>query len=281
MTTYVIGDIQGCFPAFKRLLKKVAFDPGKDCLWSVGDLVNRGPDNLSTLRWFYQHRDSAVAVLGNHDLHLIAAHRGKGRLSRSDNIGDILKAPDADELVDWLRHRPLMHRDENDLMTHAGIPPCWSALEAATYATEVEAALQGPQCDHYLGAMYGNEPWTWSPHLQGLARLRVITNYFTRMRYCTPTGGLDFKSKGATPEKKKLNGQPVAAWFKQANKLAPEERVFFGHWASLGGETDDPQFIGLDTGCVWGGVLTLINRKTGERYHAKNAAKKREVAKAR
>jgi len=109
----------------------------------------------------------------------------------------------------------------------------------------------------------------------------VITNYLTRMRYCTPTGGLDFKSKGSTPEKKKLNGQPIAAWFKHANKLAPEEQVFFGHWASLGGETDDPQFIGLDTGCVWGGVLTLINRKTGERYHAKNAAKKREVAKAR
>lgn len=279
MTTYVIGDIQGCFTAFERLLKKVSFDPSKDCLWSVGDVVNRGTDNLSTLRWFYRHRESVVMVLGNHDLHLIAAHRGKGRLSRSDNLGDILDAPDADELVDWLRHRPLFHRHKNNLMSHAGIPPCWSAKDAAAYAAEVEQALQGPKCDRYLGAMYGNEPWCWSPHLKGLARLRVITNYLTRMRYCTASGGLDFKSKGPTPDKKKLNGQAVAPWFKHPSKLTDKEQVFFGHWASLGGKTDDSQFIGLDTGCVWGGVLTLVNRNTRERYQAKNTPKKTKTAK--
>ena len=273
MTIYAVGDIQGCFKDFKNLLKRVGFDKKKDRLWSVGDLINRGPDNLATLRWFYKRRDIVTVVLGNHDLHLIAVHRGKGRLGRSDNIQDVLSAPDADELIDWLRHQPLMHQEKHDILVHAGIPPCWSSTEASAYAREVEAALQGPNCDHYLSAMYGNEPWQWTTHLRGLARLRVITNYFTRMRYCTPTGGLDFKSKGTKPEKKKLNGQLVAPWFSHPHRLTSEERIFFGHWASLNGQTDSNKFIGLDTGCVWGGKLSAKMVSTTEPESDKKKAK--------
>jgi len=263
VTTYAVGDIQGCFKPLKRLLKQVGFDKKIDRLWSVGDLVNRGPHNLDTLRWFYKNRKSVTVVLGNHDLHLIAIHRGKAKLGRSDNLEDILAAPDADELIDWLRHQPLLHREGNDILVHAGIPPCWSAPRAQELANEVESALQGPQCDRFLEAMYGNEPWQWTTHIKGLARLRVITNYFTRMRYCTPTGGLDFKSKGPKPDKKKLNGQLVAPWFSHPSQLQANERVIFGHWASLAGQTGSEQFIGLDTGCVWGGELTLLDTQSG------------------
>ena len=155
MKTYAVGDIQGCFKPFKRLLKKAGFDKKADRLWSVGDLVNRGPQNLDTLRWFYKNRKCVTVVLGNHDLHLIAIHRGKAKLGRSDNLQDILAAPDADELIDWLRHQPLLHREGNDILVHAGVPPCWSAPRAQELAREVESALQGPQCDRFLGAMYG------------------------------------------------------------------------------------------------------------------------------
>lgn len=259
MTTYVIGDIQGCFEAFKGLRKLVKFKPKRDCLWSVGDLINRGPDNLTTLRWFYKHRESVKVVLGNHDLHLLAHYEGVGRKSRSDNFNDILEASDAGELLEWLRHQPLMYREGNLLMSHAGIPPCWTSEEAMAYAAEVSAALRSDRRADYFRAMYGNEPYRWSPHLTGLSRLRLITNYFTRMRYCTAAGGLDLESKGRKPNSTLLAGQPLAPWFKQPNRLKQEERLFFGHWASLEGKTDSRQFVGLDTGCVWGRCLTLYS----------------------
>lgn len=267
MSTYVIGDIQGCFDCFERLLASVNFKPGPDQLWSVGDLINRGSDNLATLRWFYQHRDHVKVVLGNHDLHLLAVAAGLVEAGRSDNFQDILAAPDRDTLLTWLQQQPLFYRDGNDVLVHAGIAPQWSVECAESLAKEVETALQGPQSVHYLRAMYGNEPWRWSEHLSGWARLRVITNYFTRMRYCTPSGGLDLKSKGPQPNGAHLNDEVVLPWFQHPNQLDSHTRVFFGHWASLNGETQSNQFIGLDTGCVWGNKLTLFCRETGE-YHA-------------
>lgn len=264
MSDYVIGDIQGCFEAFKCVLKKVSFDPAIDTLWSVGDLINRGNDNLSTLRWFYEHRASVRVVLGNHDLHLLAVASGVGKPSKSDNFNDILSAPDADVLVGWLQQQPLFFRDGNDLLVHAGIPPVWSAAEAECFAAEVTDCLRGPHAKRFFKTMYGNEPARWSPHISGYARLRVITNYLTRMRYCTASGLLDLKSKGPQARQKKLQKEKVAPWFAHPNKLADYERVLFGHWASLNGRTKSEQFIGLDTGCVWGQSMTLFCRDTAK-----------------
>ena len=257
MTTYVIGDIQGCHAELTALLTQIQFDPEHDRLWSVGDLINRGSDNLATLRWFYAHRGAVEVVLGNHDLHLLAHYAGVGRKSKSDNFEDILEAEDAKVLLDWLVQQPLMHREGPLLMTHAGIPPCWSSDKAWGYAQEVADVLTSHRRVAFFKAMYGNEPYRWSPHLRGLARLRTITNYFTRMRYCTAWGGLDFANKGATPNDTTLNGQPLLPWFKHPHRLKPHEKLFFGHWASLEGKTDSEQFIGLDTGCVWGRCLTV------------------------
>ena len=267
MTTYVIGDIQGCFEPFQALLNKVGFDPCRDRLWSVGDLINRGSDNLGTLRWFHEHRNIVQVVLGNHDLHLLAHYHGVGRKSRSDNFGDILQAPDAEVLLIWLAEQPLMIREGEACLVHAGIPPCWSSDEALGYANEVSQALQSEDRALFFQAMYGNEPCRWSTHLSGWARLRSITNYFTRMRYCTADGGLDLTSKGPEPDRPTLDGQILKPWFAHPHRLHDSERVFFGHWASLEGRTGSDRFVGLDTGCVWGRCLTLCNLDTGERFN--------------
>ena len=266
MPTYVIGDIQGCFKPFTCLLDQVGFDPSRDRMWSVGDLINRGHDNLSTLRWFYEHRRCTRVVLGNHDLHLLATRAGAGKMGGADNFHDILDAPDADTLLDWLQEQPLLFRESDDLFVHAGIPPQWSTEAALSYANEVHAVLRSERAGEFFNTMYGNEPWRWSGHLTGLARLRVITNYFTRMRYCTPSGGLDLKSKGPEPKHWELEGEQLAPSFQHPNTLQPGERVWFGHWASLEGKTDSAQFIGLDTGCVWGRSLTMMSLETGERF---------------
>ena len=266
MTTYVVGDVQGCYQALMELLAKIEFDPSRDRLWSVGDLINRGPHNLSTLRWFFNNRDAVTVVLGNHDLHLLANYEGAGRKSKSDNFQDILDSQHAGGLLEWLRHQPLMHREGDLLMTHAGIPPCWNSHDAIGYSQEVEACLRSDRRTAFFKAMYGNEPYRWSPHLSGLARLRTITNYFTRMRYCTMTGGLDFENKDAKPVTKTLADEPLAPWFKHPSKLKKNERLFFGHWASLQGKTESDQFIALDTGFVWGGALTAICTTTHKRH---------------
>ena len=161
MTTYVIGDIQGCYADLTGLLSQIAFDRNQDQLWSVGDLINRGTDNLATLRWFYDHRSAVKVVLGNHDLHLLAHYAGVGRKSRSDNFQDILEAEDAKILLDWLVQQPLMHREGPLLMTHAGIPPCWSSDEAWSYAQEVTDTLKSRRRLEFFSAMYGNEPYRW------------------------------------------------------------------------------------------------------------------------
>jgi len=266
MTTYVVGDIQGCFEPFERLLARVAFNPDKDRIWSVGDLVNRGPDNLRTLRWFYEHRDNVTLVLGNHDLHLLAVSAGARKPSRKDNFDDILSAPDREALIQWLHFQPLAHHEAGVTMVHAGIPPMWSIQDTLERAWEVETALQGARCAEFLSEMYGNDPFVWGDSLSGLTRLRVITNYLTRMRYCTRKGKLDLVSKGPKPIPDALAGKKVAPWFSHKSRLTRGETIIFGHWASLEGMTDDPHVIGLDTGCVWGNALTAYALETGERF---------------
>jgi bis(5'-nucleosyl)-tetraphosphatase (symmetrical) len=259
MSTYVVGDIQGCLQPLKCLLKQVQFTPGKDTLWAVGDVINRGPKCLQTLRYLYKHRDSVQIVLGNHDLHLLAVAAGTRKPNRSDTLDKILEAPDRRELLKWLLHQPLLHHEHGFTMVHAGIPPQWSLPQAMGYAREVEEVLRSEHCVEFFQNMYGNEPLLWSEDLTGMTRLRVITNYLTRMRYCDKHGALDLESKGARPN----SGKKVSAWFSHANRLTANDKILFGHWASLEGCTDTPNAIGLDTGCVWGGSLSLYHLETG------------------
>ena len=264
MATYAVGDLQGCLTPLKCLLKQVAFDPAQDTLWLVGDLVNRGPQSLETLRFLYGMRESLVCVLGNHDLHLLAAGHNIERLKKADTLREILEAPDRAELLEWVRQQKLMHYDEtrNIAMVHAGIPPQWSLRKALKCAAEVEEALRDDnRFAPYLDGMYGNEPLKWDSDLKGVTRLRVITNYFTRMRFCTAEGKLDLKSKEG------LESAPhgYKPWFQHKERKTSDTKIIFGHWAALEGQCNEPNVIGLDTGCVWGGALTLMNIDTGER----------------
>ncbi len=266
MARYIVGDIQGCFRALMALLEAVEFDARHDTLFSVGDLVNRGHDNASTLRWFVQHDAAVKVVLGNHDLHLLAIAAGARKASRADNLEDVLEAPDAPELIDWIRRRPLLHREENFTLVHAGIPPQWSIATAQALAQEVEHALQGDKFKRYLKSMYGNTPDIWSDELTGKKRLRLITNYLTRMRFCTASGALDLRSKGTKPARKKLYGEKLAPWFSHAHRETRDELIIFGHWAALQGETGEARVVGLDTGCVWGNDMTLLCPDSGKKW---------------
>ena len=268
MTLYAVGDVQGCLQPLQCLLQQVAFDPGKDRLWLVGDLVNRGPQSLETLRFLFAMRDSVVSVLGNHDLHLLAVAHNVERLKKGDTLAAILEAPDRDDLLEWLRRQPLLHYDEERqiALVHAGIPPQWSLKKARKRAAEVEEALHDDaRLPLFLDGMYGNEPDKWSGDLHGIPRLRTITNYFTRMRFCTAGGRLDLKSKeglGTAPK-------GYAPWFSHPNRKTRGQKIIFGHWASLQGRCDEPGVEALDSGCVWGGELTLLNVDSGERHTCK------------
>lgn len=264
MTTYAVGDIQGCLKPLKCLLDEVGFNPSRDVLWSVGDLVNRGPDSLDTLRFIDSLGNACIAVLGNHDLHLLAVSRDASRLRKSDTLLPILKADGCDQLLSNLRQRPLAHWDARlgILMTHAGLPPIWSIKQTRKRAAEVEEVLR---CDErlplFLDEMYGNEPDRWKPSLTGIARLRCITNYLTRMRFCKQDGTLDLKSKegvGTAPK-------GYAPWFTYPRRDA-DAQVVFGHWAALGATTGVAGIHALDSGCVWGESMTLMNLETGERH---------------
>lgn len=253
MASYVVGDLQGCLEPLKCLLKQVEFNWEKDKLWLVGDLVNRGPDSLKTLRYIYKHRDRVTCVLGNHDLHLLAVASGLVKQGSSDTLNKVLEAHDRDELLRWLRYRPLLHSAGGYTMVHAGIPHIWSLPQAQQYAAEVEAALRGPEWRKFLARMYGNSPRRWNESLVGYPRLRTITNYLTRMRFVYANGQLDLQSTGSLPEK----GRKVAPWFSYPTQLHNDQKIIFGHWAALQGKVDDNQFIATDTGCVWGGKLSL------------------------
>lgn len=265
MAVYAVGDLQGCLQPLKCLLERVAFNPAVDRLWLVGDLVNRGPESLETLRYLYAMRDSLVCVLGNHDLHLLAAWHDIERLKKSDTLREIIEAPDADQLLDWLRRQKLLHYDEarSVALVHAGIPPQWTLGTALELAGEVQEVLRDDtRLKLFLDGMYGNEPNKWSKQLGGVERLRVITNYFTRMRFCTAEGKLDLKSKEG------LDSAPKGykPWYAHKGRRSRHVDIIFGHWAALEGRVSEPGVIALDTGCVWGGAMTLYNVDTGV-YH--------------
>lgn len=263
MATYAVGDIQGCLEPLKQLLEKVVFTPGQDTLWICGDLVNRGPDSLDTLRFLYGMRDSLVVVLGNHDLHLLAVASGKHEPRPKDTIQPILDAPDREELLLWLREQELVHHSPElgYAMVHAGIPPIWSLAEALEHSREMERVLQDDKDqDRFLAHMYGNQPDQWHPKLQGTDRWRVITNYFTRMRFCSADGRLELKSK-LGPDR---SPEGFAPWFSHPLPVLEETRLIFGHWASLEGKVNRPGLFALDTGCVWGGQLSMLCLETEE-----------------
>jgi bis(5'-nucleosyl)-tetraphosphatase (symmetrical) len=257
MATYAIGDIQGCYHAFQALLERIQFNAASDRLWLVGDLINRGSGSLEVLRWCYQHRDNIQTVLGNHDLHTIAVAHGIRKPNRSDTLQAILEAPDADVLLSWLRHQPLMVSSTDYVMVHAGLLPQWDINQALAYAKEVESALQSETYVDFLLNMYGNTPHVWHDGLQGYDRLRAITNAMTRMRVCTAEGGLDFSFKGG------LGDVPegLIPWFNLPNRVAKEPIIIVGHWSAIGLHQHQNVYA-LDTGCLWGGQLTAMCLET-------------------
>lgn len=257
MSLYCIGDLQGCSAPFHRLLEKIDFSPSRDTLYLLGDLVNRGPDSLDTLRSLAALGDAAQCLLGNHDLHLLALWKGVRKPGRHDTLNDVLQAPDREGLLDWLRHRAMAMQRHGWLMVHAGVLPQWSAAQTLTLAEEVEHALRGPDLKDFLSAMYGNAPCQWHDSLEGADRLRVIMNALTRLRFCTPQGAMDFSSNEGA------NGAPEGymPWFEVPSRATQGEPIAFGHWSTL--VTDTGRHAGLrnnvlplDTGCVWGGCLT-------------------------
>ena len=259
MAHYAIGDIQGCFDALQRLLDAVDFDPAVDRLWSVGDLVNRGSQSLETLRFFRDLGEAAVTVLGNHDLHLLAVYAGTQPLKKKDTFAGLLAADDIDELMHWLRHRPLLAHDAGlDLaLVHAGLAPQWDLDTALACAAEVEAVLRGENYRTLLDDMYGDEPRMWRDDLGGIERQRFIINALTRMRFCDVQGRLDLEHKGAP------GTQPTGLlpWFDVPGRRSAGVRIAFGHWSTLGLVTR-PDLLALDTGCVWGGRLTVARLDT-------------------
>jgi len=253
MATYAIGDVQGCFASLKGLLEQIAFDLQRDRLWFVGDLVNRGPDSLATLRFVKSLGDGAVCVLGNHDLHLVAVAAGHGELREQDTLHDTLDAPDAVELIDWLRTRPLMHAENGYAMVHAGLLPSWTVPRALELAHEVEQKLRAPGYDGVLARMYGNDPDRWKDALRGNERWRVIINAMTRMRVCTVKGVMRLRYKG---DGTKLP-PGVVPWFAVPGRASRATPIIFGHWSALD-LVLEPNVIGLDTGCLWGRKLSAL-----------------------
>jgi len=253
MSIYAIGDIQGCFDELLRLLDSLSFNEQSDQLWFAGDLVNRGPKSLETLRFVKSLGDAAITVLGNHDLHLLAASCVPKIAHKKDSLLPILEAPDRDELIDWLRHRPLFHFNDDFCLVHAGIPPQWDFKKTQKMAILAEQALRGSNYQSFLNQMYGNKPNIWSSNLKGVERLRFIVNCFTRMRYCDADGRLDFIHSGPPGSQPK----GLVPWFDAPKRKNTDMRIIFGHWSSLG-YYEGPNCYAIDTGCLWGGQLTAL-----------------------
>lgn len=256
MSTYAIGDLQGCREPLQRLLDEVSFDPAADQLWFVGDLVNRGPDSLGALKLVRSLGPSAITVLGNHDLHLLAVAAGTQKHKKRDTLKPILQAPDSEELLHWLRHRPLLHRDDRlrRILVHAGLAPAWTLDQACALANELEQTLRDDtRYRDWLAVMYGDQPARWDDALHGWDRLRAVTNHLTRMRYCLPDGTQNFNAKGPP------GSQPAGLlpWFELPHRRPEGWGVVFGHWSTLGVHASG-QITALDSGCVWGGPLTAI-----------------------
>jgi bis(5'-nucleosyl)-tetraphosphatase (symmetrical) len=261
MSTYCIGDVQGCFDELQALLKLINFNQ-KDTLWFTGDLVNRGPQSLEVLRFVKSLNERSITVLGNHDLHLLAVVNQSAPSQKQDDLQDILDAPDCDQLCEWLRHQPLIHHDLGYTLVHAGIPPQWDLDTAIARAKEVQDVLCSDQYKKFTDHMYGDQPDCWSDDLRGWERLRVITNYFTRLRFCDKNGKVDLKLKGE-PHHASAGFMP---WFKIPSRLNKNLTLLFGHWAALQGETDEPHVYALDTGCVWGHRLTALRLEDKQKF---------------
>lgn len=268
MATYAIGDLQGCRSEFEAMLELLRFDRRQDRLWLVGDLVNRGPDSLGTLRLLYRMQDCVVAVLGNHDVHLLASAAGVKRpASYKDTLDEVLSAPDREPLLEWLRNRPLIYQDNKlgYVMVHAGLPPEWDLQTANQCAREVETLLRGSRHLDFMQNVYGDAPDHWNPELNGWDRARYILNCFTRLRYYTPDGGINVKEKSAP------GTQPpgYVPWFQMPGRKSISQSILFGHWSTL--RLAEENFhaynvVPLDSGCVWGGSLTAMRLEDGCTY---------------
>jgi len=253
MSTYVIGDVQGCYEQLRRLLDSIAFDPLHDTLWFVGDLVNRGPQSRAVVRFVKSLGQNAITVLGNHDLALLVVAEGIHQAHAGDTFDDILDAPDRDELLDWLRHRKLMHAAGKDVMVHAGLLPQWNVPQASALAHEVETALRSDGYREFLAHMYGNEPVRWRDDLSGYDRLRVVVNAMTRMRLVAADGAMEFRHKLGP-----ANGPAgYVPWYDAPDRASRDAWVAFGHWAALGLLVRE-DVVCLDSGCVWGRALSAL-----------------------
>jgi len=250
MATYAIGDVQGCSDELESLLTKIDFDRSRDRLWFVGDLVNRGPKSLEVLRLVRGLGDAALVVLGNHDLHLVCLHEGFAKRRKDDTLDAVLAAPDAEELIDWLRTRRMMHFEGGYALVHAGLLPQWTIAKSLKLAREAEAALRGPGYRDFLAHMYGSKPVVWEETLRGWDRLRVIINAMTRMRFCSREGVMEFHAKGAEAP------AGFVPWF-ETRPADERATIVCGHWSALGLKLSD-RLAALDTGCVWGGSLAAL-----------------------
>lgn len=268
MPRYAVGDLQGCLAPLLCLLDEINFDQQEDQLWLVGDLINRGPQSLETLRFLKSlddttHGQALRIVLGNHDLHFLAITHHAVEQQKSDTLLSLLQADDCMELAQWLQQKPLLYTDPagDFTMTHAGIPPIWSLAQATQLADEVHSLLQSDNASDFFHHMYGNEPQQWDEKLMGPERLRLITNYFTRMRFCNNEGALDLTNK------LNVSDQPdFSPWFSFPSRKTKHNAIIFGHWAALNGNTNTDNVFALDTGCVWGNKMSLLNLETLETH---------------
>lgn len=269
MAHYAIGDLQGCYTELTKLLQLIDFNHGKDTIWLVGDVVNRGRDSLACLQFCMQHESSVQLVLGNHDLHLLALCYGFGKHKQKDTLMPIVHHARMTQMRDWLRQQPLLRQTASHVLVHAGLLPEWSVAQAADLAGEVQAALRDAPRDFFQN-MYGNQPDIWSDTETGWARLRAITNVMTRMRVLHENGALDHDFKG------EYRDIPVGrvAWFDAANRAHLSHKIVFGHWSALG-LVMEKQVLALDTGALWGGHLTAVDLHTEEVFQVPSA---REVA---
>jgi bis(5'-nucleosyl)-tetraphosphatase (symmetrical) len=257
---YLIGDLQGCCDALDRLFACIGFSPSRDHAYFLGDLVNRGPASLTTLRRLQGLEGSATCLLGNHDLHLLAVAHGGRQAGRTDTLAEVLNAPDRAALLDWLRHQRMAVFEHGWLMVHAGVVPQWDLATTLKLAGEVEDKLKSAELTDFLRVMYGSEPTRWDTALQGDIRLRFVVNVLTRIRFCSADGTLDLQSKegaGAAPE-------GTAPWFEVPGRQTADIPIAFGHWSTLG-LINRPALLALDTGCVWGGQLTAVRLDGGTR----------------
>ena len=263
MTTYAVGDLQGCLQPLLCLLEQVNFDPEDDQLWAAGDIVNRGPQSLETLRYVKGLGPAFKMVLGNHDLHLLATARSIKRLNPKDTLQKILNAADREELLTWLQQQPLLLHEHGYVMVHAGIPPQWSLKTALSKAKLVEKVLRSDNAELFFDNMYGNTPCSWHKSQSPGVQLRGITNYFTRMRFCDPRGNLELNAKSG-PEQAPAGYAP---WYSHPQRKTANQKIIFGHWAALEGNIQGENLFPLDTGCVWGGRLRLMNLTTRAYSH--------------